>query len=238
MTQLEELIQRAERRAQQLGGLLAILLLVRKGMTTDIKWKGGNFVVNNKMIDPKAMNIELNRIELKIAHVISSYNEKLLTGNWKLEKWQTEMAKLVGESHVLFGALAIGSIAAAASSDLVLRKIQRDLQALTRFSDAIKSGKVKTHSQANHRGRAYIFSAFVTFHLLSQQNHIKGGYTHAKRILTHAEHCRTGLVHGRVTEGCYEAAGRGWMPIMEMPPIGVLVCQQFCKCFLIYSKQG
>jgi hypothetical protein len=193
MTQLDELIKRAERRARDLGGLVAILLLIRKGMTRDIKWKNGNFVVNNHEVKPKEINQELNRIELKIAHTFYAYNERLMTGQWTLDQWKAAMEALVSDTHVLFGALAVGSIAAAATSELVARKIERDKIALVRFARAIRIGHVKTPNKAYHRSRAYIKSAFVTFHLLSQQQHIRAGYTHAKRILSQAEHCRTTL---------------------------------------------
>jgi hypothetical protein len=83
-----------------------------------------------------------------------------------------------------------------------------------------------------NRGRAYLQSAYVTYEVIDHRLHIDEGFVLARRILTPAEHCHT-RPDGK--EGCFEVAAKGWLDIREMPPIGTLVCGQFCKCYIIYE---
>lgn len=57
------------------------------------------------------------------------------------------------------------------------------------------------------------------------------GYTEARRFLTPAEHCSE-------TElpGCLEEAGKGWMPINQLIPLGGCTCRSNCKCYVKFRK--
>lgn len=236
MAEYQQLIDQAEKAVGNFGGLISLLLAVKQGTKVEYDPKRAAFYVDGRFVNVLPIRKELDRVELKIAALILSYNERLFNKQWTLAKWREEMDKLVESSHYIFAGLALGSIAKAVRDTTVARRLDRDKEALKRFAGAIQAKQVPSLPLAQNRGRAYIRSFYVTFQLLDQKAKIDAGFTEAKRVLTPAEHCRT-QIQGQAIfkEGCYEAAARGWMSITEMPPIGTLVCGQFCKCYIIYK---
>lgn len=235
MAEFEQLIERAKKTAGTFGGLLSLLLAVKQGGRVNFDPATASFYVEGHKVVAALIQKELGRIELKIAAIVVSYNERLWKGQWTLAKWREEMEKLIENSHLLFAGLALGGVAAAAANLDVIRRIARDKTALGRFAYAIRVKQVPSLPLAQNRGRAYLRSFYTTFQLLNQKTHILAGFTEAKNILTPAEHCHTSIQGQAVyREGCYEISLRGWMPIRDMPPIGTRVCAQFDKCYIIY----
>lgn len=235
MAAFDQLIERALKTAGTFGGLLSLLLVVKRGKAKDITFASAAFFVGGKQVSAVLVQKELGRIELRIAALISSYNERLFNKQWTLAKWREEMERLVENSHILFAALALGGIGVAVRNPDVIRRIERDKTAVGRFARALRYKQVPSLPLAQNRGRAYLRSFYTTFQLLDQKVHIEAGFTEAKNILSAAEHCHTSIQGQAIhREGCYETSLRGWMPIKDMPPIGTRVCGQFCKCHLIY----
>lgn len=233
MAAFEQLIERAKKTAGKFGGLLSLLLSVKRGKKIEFDQDRAAFIADGSRVSEALVQKELGRIELRIAALIFSYNEKLFKKEWTLAKWREEMDKLVEDSHLLFAGLALGGIAVAAADATVIRRIERDKTALKRFARAIRYKQVPSLPLANNRGRAYIRSFYVSFQLLNQKAKIDAGFTEAKRILTPAEHCHSEL-KPPYRDGCFEVAAQGWVDIRDMPPIGSLLCGQWCKCHLIY----
>lgn len=236
MSEFDQLVKQASKAAQNMGGLTAILLAIQGRKADKVQWDKdkAQFEVDGKVIPAAAIQIELGRIELKIASLIISYNNKLWLKQWDVKEWRAAMTKLIEDNHTLFGALALGGIVVALKDPTVIRRKDRDAKALAGFARAQRQGTIPSLPMMNNRGKTYIRAAYATYQLLNQRAHILAGFTEAKRVLTPAEHCRNKLVSGKLVEGCLEAARRGWMPIREVPPIGTLVCVQFCKCYIIY----
>lgn len=232
MADFEQLIERAKKTAGSLGGLLSLLLAL-KGDPRNVSFANSAFFVNGHKVEAAIIQKELSRIELRIANIILLYNAKLWDKTWTLDKWREEMEKLIEDSHHIFAGLAVGSIALAVSNFTAQRRVERDKEALGRFAGAIEAKQVPSLPLANNRGRTYIRSFRVSYQILEHKEKIDAGYNEAKRILTPAEHCHTEL-KPPYRDGCYEVAAQGWMPIKDMPPIGTLLCGQFCKCYLIY----
>lgn len=232
MADFEQLIVRAKKTAGSFGGLLSLLLAIKRG-APNVSFAGASFYVDGTKVAAALIQKELDRVELRIAALIFSYNEKLFKKEWTLAKWREEMDKLVEDSHLLFAGLALGSIALAAASTTVIRRVDRDKTAVGRFARALRYKQVPSLPLANNRGRTYIRSFRVSYQILEHKEKIDAGYTEAKRVLTPAEHCHTEL-KPPYRDGCFEVAAKGWMDIRDMPPIGSLLCAQFCKCHLIY----
>ena len=238
MAKIDELIKHADKTAASHGGLISLLLATKSKQQVEWDKNEARFIVDGKKIPIEDIQKELSRIESKVAAQVALYNNKLWTKEWGLETWRKAMEKLVQDNHILFAALAFGGIALVAGDPTVERRTERDLDALRRFSIDIKRGLVNSSAVAYNRGRTYLRSWYVTYHLLSHKAHILAGFESARRVLTKAEHCRTKTVKGATLEGCLEVAKKGWMPIREMPVIGVLVCKQFCKCWIKYSRRA
>lgn len=235
MATFDQLVRNASKAAQQAGGLTSALLNPTSRRKHDVKWdpKRARFRAGDRqqIVVVTRVRKELDRLEARQLFLARKYNQLLFSGEWDLNRWESEMTTLIENTHTEAGGLATGSLQNSARSSTVTRRIERDLQALKRFRADIKAKRVPTLALANNRARAYARSPFVTYHLLNQRNHIDAGFKQGRRRLTAAEHCRT----KPGTEGCLEAAARGWMPITEVPPIGTLVCAQFCKCWIQYA---
>lgn len=263
MTSLDKLLERVQGAADRSGGLTRLLLSVRDDGAVTWSAADARFLVNGEPVDPERIKLELERLEDKTARKILSYNKKLTDGEWTLVEWRTAMKELMEDDHVLFAALAVGGIALALRESTTRRRIQRDHKALQRFSTAIRQGKVPSTEvpvpsmqgvslqpevrptsrrvpnapMIHRRSRTYLHSIKVTYHLLSHRAHILAGYTEARRQLSPAEHCRSKFVSGEGwVDGCLETARKGWIDIRSMPPIGTLVCMQFCKCWMQYRR--
>lgn len=253
MSKIDDLIKQASGAARTYGGLVSLLLVVREGNADKIRWKPkeARFVANGTEISFEKLRAELLRIESRLSATVLLYLSNLQEGKWTIEKWREEMKKLLENHHIIFAALALGGIAVAAKNDTVIRRIDRDVDFLKGFAKVIKEARKVggiirggpsagivvpkpqiTFGALLRRARTYIRSITMTYHLLNHRAHILAGYKEAKRVLTPAEHCRTKAPE----EGCLEAAGRGWIDIEKMPPVGTLVCKQFCKCYLIFRR--
>jgi hypothetical protein len=237
MADFDRLILQVSKASTNMGGLVSLLLAIKGHKSKNIKFNPRTlqFYVDGKAVSLVSIRHQLGRIELALAALIIDYNDKLFNKVWTLKKWQDEMEKLVQNGHYIFAAFALGGLGVAINNAIVNRKIERDTNALARFAAALRAKQVPSLPLANNRGRTYLRSIYTTFWILDHRMHVEAGYTEAKRVLTPAEHCHNRLGPGGVQEGCYEAALRSWMPIAEMPPIGTLVCGQFCKCYLVYK---
>lgn len=239
MAELDQLIKDASKVAGQYGGLISLLLVIKRGQTTTVTFdkKTARFRVDGKEVPIEKILAELARIESSTSRKVLLYTNKLNNGVWTLQQWEDAMEKLLRDHHHLFGALALGGLAVAVSDPTVQRRVVRDVNYLRGFVQAISAGRKDRTNPLSlqniiRRGRSYIRSLTMTYHLLNHQAHIIAGYEYARRVLTRAEHCRT---KGKV-EGCVEAHLRGWISIRDMPPIGTLVCKQFCKCYLKFKR--
>ncbi len=231
--EFDRLVKQADKAVHRMGGLLLLLLAVERHGLAMVEWDStkSQFYIDGTSVSFNTIQLQLGVLESKLANTIAEYNKELYQHKITTDEWKKKMQALVENSHVLMGALALGGIEVAANNPVVVRKISGDIEALQRWAASLKVKKLPSLAMLLNRGRAYIRSSYITYQVLNQRAHIALGYTEAKRILTAAEHCRTDR-HGHA--GCLETAARGWLDIREMPPIGSLVCGQFCKCHLIY----
>jgi len=239
MAQFDDLVKQAHKAARDMGGLASLLLTVQSRKVNDIQWdaKKVRFIVNGRTISIVSIRKELMRINTTLARKVEEYNYLLQLKVWSITKWREEMLKLIQNSHIILAALTVGTIAAAVAEPTTLRRIDRDIGALARYTTAIKQKTIPSNLSMLNRSRAYLRSFAVTYHVLLHRAHIRAGFTEAKRMLSSAEHCRSGsLKDGTFVEGCLEVANKGWMPIRDMPILGSLRCKQWCLCWIIFRK--
>lgn len=243
-TTVDELIAQARKVAQDMGGLIAVLLAVSAHKSATIFWDKKNlkFALNGKLIGVSQIRVELERVESKLAGTIKTYMESLFSGKWTVEQWRSAMDSLIGGSHAMYAALAVGGLAAVSQTgvaELVVRKASRDLRALAGFQDDVEAKRVPVVTKAVNRGKSYLRSIYVTYHVLDQRFHNLQGYEEAKNILRPAEHCHSGPLPVAKNDlpGCVQVAELGWIRTSDMIPIGSRRCGQYCKCYLIFRKK-
>lgn len=223
-----ELISRAKEVSVFFRGQI-FSFFTREGVR-DVQFENGQFIVNGQKVQPKEIQKLMRRMDTRISKILDQYADKLVSGEWDLEKWKEEVIKLLEGSHVLYAALALGSFALAVQSPATEKRIIKQVSYLSKFEKDLKKVKdVSTYTRLKSRLKSYVRSFHILYEHHNLQLHKKLGFTEAKRILTAVESC--GPIGG--VEGCIDYHDK-WVKISEMPSIGTLVCGQYCKCYLIY----
>lgn len=82
-----------------------------------------------------------------------------------------------------------------------------------------------SEAQIVNRANMYINSSNQAFEMAYRRSvTISGNFTEERWILGDKQHC----------SGCIENAGRGWVPIGELPPFGTTPCGSQCGCHITY----
>lgn len=226
-----------------IGGWLAIFLQVKTTRHV-VEFRDGRFYLDGKRVAIHTIRGLLLKIETSVGREIAAITRKLETGEWDNERWREEIMKLIGASHVLTGALAAGSIAAAAANPTVQQRIEKQKSFLSRFADSLLAGAIVgvvfsgagladlsglpgtkpiSARRVRSRAKSYLRAVLITYSQVEQRVQQALGKTEAKRIRRASESCLD----------CIDWSGR-WVPIGQMPLIGTLRCGGFCKCYLVY----
>lgn len=225
MTQQEiaDETRRAEDLAKGVGGILAALLGLRP-TEKPITWNAqrGRFVIDGRFISMQTIRRELHRFENAVAIRMANLAKLLSNGTIDLPEWRERMKTLVGSSHVIMAAVAVGSIAAGARNPEVQNRIESERKYANGFAEDVEKKKLSTPT-IKARAKSYLIAAAITFAVVEMAVHSKLGYQEARRITTAAESC----------EDC-KAYAYEWMDIGEMPEIGSLKCGNRCRCYLEY----
>lgn len=224
------LISQAQARAYKLGGLIALLL---SGKRDDIGWSSRyqQFTIAGKPIGVTVIRREINSLEGQLAKIIAGYLQNLVSGTWDLKRWESEMIKLLEDTHSIFGALAVGGLITAVSYPILFSRIDRDTRYISGFRRDLRAERLAPGSRrASLRGVSYIRSAYVTYSELELRGHTTAGFTEAINVTRALESCHTRLL----ITGCVELSNRGWIDIAQMVPVGSRVCNQWCRCYIAY----
>jgi len=216
----------AEHDALIIGGVLALLLGLRKGKH-QISWDSttARFKIDGKIVAIETIRKELLRIETAQAKKMAGYADALEAGEITIDEWKDRMRKTVSSTHILMAALAAGSISAVAENTTMERLnkiIDSQFIYLSRFAESIQIAKPSAPT-VKARSKSYLLAAAITFSVIQQIIKVSVGYTEARRIRRASESC----------PGCIQFSYI-WLPIEQMPAIGTLQCKWHCRCFLEY----
>jgi hypothetical protein len=220
----QEREQAAREEALLIGGLLAVLLGLRAG-TRPIIWDSvrKRFTVDGRAVSITTIRRLLAKIETSVGARLSTFTDNLESGRWTPEQWQRETSRSIGSAHVLAGALAVGSIYAAARDRDVQARIISEERYADNFGSEVKAGKAGSVARIKARAKSYLLPAIITFSVIEQIVRTVAGQKEAMRVRRASESC----------PGCVAYSYR-WIPIAEMPRIGSLNCGGRCRCFLKY----
>lgn len=159
---------------------------------------------------------------------VTTLSQRLITGDITLSEWRDGLAATLKALHVAAGVAASGGFASTSASDygFIGSQIKKQYEYLNGFASDIASGKQALDGSLLARAEMYAESARGTFSEVELRANVNAGNTLAKRVLGNSNSCG----------GCVDAAGQGWMPIDEMPPIGSLQCLSRCHCSIVYRK--
>lgn len=220
----ERELEEARAQAEEVGAALLLLLGLKKG-TKSVVWdERGYFTIGGKKVGVLTIRRLLTKVEKVGSARLKGLVRAYFAGRLTLPQWRSAMDTALAGSHLLFGALALGSLEAAAASAIVAERLAEQRRFASGFGDDLRSRKV-SEARGESRASSYLLAASILYHVLEQAVQGRGPSrkTQAKRIRRASESC----------PGCLIYAGR-WIPINQMPPIGSLDCGSRCRCYLIY----
>lgn len=171
-----------------------------------------------------------------VATEAKHYAAQLAAGEITLDVFYASMGELLKSAHIVASTVGRGGIARMTTADWsrVAAKIEWQYGYLKRFGRKIADDVLKGPASAN-RAAAYSSALHVSYY-----NSVYADQTdrptdvprdkNGKEILV-----RRDLNAAESCPDCVAVAGDGWIPVDEMPLLGTLECQDFCKCDLIFS---
>ena len=95
-----------------------------------------------------------------------------------------------------------------------------------RFADDVAAGRQRQNGTMDARARLYGQAGRATYELIRRRESAGAGFGYERNVLHAADHCAQ----------CVAEAGRGWVPIGTLTPVGQRTCRTQCRCTLAYAR--
>ncbi|HRH40399.1 MAG TPA: hypothetical protein PKY82_02055 [Pyrinomonadaceae bacterium] len=178
-----------------------------------------------RFISASRVHHEINKTVSKLEIDLRSISQNLNQGKINLPEWQIQSAAKIKTAHLAAAAIGKGGRKQMTVSDWgkTGAAIREQYKFLNNFSREIEKGR-QSANQIEFRASTYAKAVRETFYKQEIDVRKKAGYLFCRRILDAAESCIE----------CESWATKGFVPIEEQPPIGGLLCRNFCRCELEY----
>lgn len=182
-----------------------------------------------RFISASKVHHEINKTVYKLENDLRSISRNLNQGKINLAEWQIQTAAKLKTAHLTAAAIGKGGRKQMTTSDWgkAGAAIREQYKFLNNFAREIERGKLSPN-QIVFRSVSYAKAIRETFYKQEIELKKKAGYLYCRRILHAAESCVE----------CESWASKGWVPIDEQPPIGGLICRNFCRCELEYNIEA
>ena len=181
----ERELEEARAQAEEVGAALLLLLGLR-GDGSRVRWDDrGFFVLDGRKVGIVSVRRLLDRIEKVGAERLRRLTADYFAGRLLLAEWRRRMERAVAGSHLLFGALALGSLEAAAGNPLVAARIAEQQRYALGFAKDLRAKKV-SEPRGLARAASYLLAASATYHILEQVVQAVGSAAEAGSLLMQA----------------------------------------------------
>jgi hypothetical protein len=186
----------------------------------------GRYRDGDRLLTREEVRAEMEKITRHVERQSRILANRLINKRISLVEWQISMRELVKASHVLGGALGYGGFAQMTSArwGTIGAELRRQYRYLNRFARHIEQGRVILESQIANRAQLYAKSIRTVYYLGETAVAKLSGIGESRRILHALESCTQCLAWSR----------RGFVPIDDQPPVGKLICGQYCRCTFEY----
>jgi hypothetical protein len=152
-----------------------------------------------------------------------------LDGRITLSAWRIEMRAAIKNVHIWSAVLAEGGWSQFTPSKWgrLGAVVRREYAFLERLVQQIRAGDV-SEARLLERERLYLEHGRATYHKFERDVQRGTGMIFERSVLGVADHC---------TE-CLAEAGRGWVPIGALVPIGERQCLSNCRCSIAYVARA
>lgn len=194
------------------------------------KWnpRAGRYIApSGRFVTQGAVQAAIEGAIKRSTQRITDASEALQAGRITLGQWQREMRRGVKDVTLYSAASVKGGWAQLDQRDLgrVGRIVKSQYGYLDRFAAQLASGKVRADGRFTERAKLYTRSGRQTVHLFGRVAARGRGETLERSVLESGHPC--GL--------CVSEAGRGFVEIGELLPIGSRTCGMNDKCRIEYA---
>lgn len=202
--------------------LLLLLGLRRSERTVIFDQRLGRFRIDGRLVSDATIRRLLADIERIFGRQAQKFTSDYFDGKIDLPTWSAQMERNITSAHWAAAGLTAGGLALALRAGSLALEVNQQIGFKNGFADELKKGKV-LRNRARSRAKSYSKGIYITARKV--EHSIKRLiYKEARRIRRASESCAA----------CIDYAGRGWIPIDQMPSIGSLTCRWNCKCFIEY----
>lgn len=178
-----------------------------------------------RVISDAQINQQINNMVEASERNFRAISQNLTSGKINLAEFQVQFAEAVKTGHLVAAAVGAGGRNQMTVSDWgsVGAAVKEQYQFLNRFAREIEHGRLSSNQI---EFRAGLYSKSIRSIYMKSQKKLKGsvGKSQCARILHARESCLA----------CARWAAKGFVDIDEQPPIGGLMCKDFCLCTLEY----
>lgn len=158
---------------------------------------------------------------------LSKDTHRMVDRKLSIDAWSNKMRDHIRAGHRMMAKLAYGPTLSAKQAGRLGAIVKAQYKYLDNFTRGLKDKSINRTDAAVSRANLYLKAMYATF-----QNELKrakqdAGYTHALNILDDD------------SESCVECptlTALGWMPIENMPFIGMRICNIGCNCEIEYAR--
>jgi hypothetical protein len=198
----------------------------------DIGWneQAGRFTDSRgRFVSQSAVRSVVDQIADAASERMARAAQALLDGNLSLGAFQAELQATIKLAHVSAAVIAHGGADQMTPQrwGAIGPTVKREYQYLKAFADDIASGRQVLTGMLTARARQYGQAARVTFERTYGRDQQQRGYQSERSVLSAAEHC--GL--------CVQEAGKGWVLIGSLIPIGQRTCRAMDRCHVEYRRE-
>lgn len=179
-------------------------------------------VENGRFVSEGTVRAAVDQVADAASGRLAALTDRLRAGDLKLADWQREAMATIKESHVAAGVVAQGGRAQMTQSayGFLGHEIRDQYVALRDLANGIAAGDVPLDGRLVARAGMYGQHARVTYEAIRAREGQARGETEERSILHAAQHC----------DQCRTEAGRGWVTIGTLVPIGQRQCLVNCRC--------
>lgn len=159
---------------------------------------------------------------------IETASNKLIAGEISLAQWQGEMMLHIKNANLAGGALEGGGWFNLSQADFgrMGQKIRGEYEYLRNFANQIESGAQPLNGRLTSRARLYGEQGRATYYEFGAIHAKEDGFKEERSFLTPSESCSE----------CVGEAGKNWVPIGTLIPIGKRECLSNCNCYMQYRN--
>lgn len=204
------------------AALLLLLGLSRSGRRVEWDASRGRFRIDGRLVSDPTMRRLLAEVETRFGRKAAKVTEDYFENRIDLETWSQQMERNLVSHHWAAAALLSGGLLLALKAGVLESEVSRQIAFKDGFKADLRRKKV-SKPRGVSRARSYAKAVVVTAKRIEHAIK-KLIYNEARRVRRATESCAA----------CVDYAGRGWIPIEQMPAIGTLTCRWNCKCYIEY----